>query len=730
MLWDSIKMFISLMQPIPHMNKGRNFNIPNWAYHPAITALPVAVVLIFFLPQAFNKYTIKLNYERIISYRSNWEFHDLNHDGNSERIIGADNSKSGASISIYYADAPYCQWDFEGMFFEGNFKFVVSDSDLDGIDEIYAFTYHNDSVLLNSFDYTRKGEFILHNKALIYLPQITYDTISSPCDRSFELLPPTDLNGDNCNEILFTIATGYNLEPRKVYAYDVKQDSLYSSPNLGGYFSHFQFVDINNDGMVEITFTNYGPGNGSDTTVPLPDNAGYVIVLDHTLQFLFPPIANHGTYCSVHNEFMRRNGKFELLTIWGFNAEIMKPPEVKIYTITGKLTDHIALPQSLKGSNFNIIQFPPGSDNPNIVFLPITSKPFALNSKLKEVSIGLPDDPISMLPNINTYDFDQDGEKELLFETGTAGRFMLTRSKLEHPVYFSINASSNDKLAIYTILHHGQAPQFCFQSDRHQYIFTYAFNPLWYLQFALYPGIYLLVFTFIIIKRRIQRTQLQQKYETEKQIYKLQLQSIRNQMDPHFTFNVLNTIGSVILQKKTDESYDLLMKFSKLIRATVQSSDKLFRTLKEEIDFVRNYLDLQQTRSPGLFSFEISIDANADIYNLMPKMILHTYAENAFKHGLATKKTGGLITINILRGIQGTEIVITDNGIGREAAKRNNTNGTGKGLSLIQQFYAMLNQQNKQPITETFTDLYDENGAPCGTRVTINIPEGYHFGHD
>jgi LytS/YehU family sensor histidine kinase len=207
----------------------------------------------------------------------------------------------------------------------------------------------------------------------------------------------------------------------------------------------------------------------------------------------------------------------------------------------------------------------------------------------------------------------------------------------------------------------------------------------------------------------------------------LQLLSLRNQMDPHFTFNVLNTIGSVILQNKSDESYDMLMKFSRMIRTTISSANKICRSLEEELSFVKNYLELQQFRYQGNFMYQIDLDPVVDTRDTVPKMILQTYVENALKHGLLPRKEGGVLKVEIYRRSNYLELSVTDNGVGRQQAKVNGTVSTGVGLTILNQYYQVLNRRNTRPITEEFIDLFDEFGNPAGTRVVVCIPEGFVF---
>lgn len=109
-------------------------------------------------------------------------------------------------------------------------------------------------------------------------------------------------------------------------------------------------------------------------------------------------------------------------------------------------------------------------------------------------------------------------------------------------------------------------------------------------------------------------------------------------MEPHFIMNTINTIGSSIYRQKPDEAYNLLLNFSNMARSLLLSSDTLTRILKEEPDFVRNYLELEKTRFSEVFDFSIHVEEGFDPEAIIPKMIIQLHVENALKHGLMPLK--------------------------------------------------------------------------------------------
>jgi LytS/YehU family sensor histidine kinase len=109
-------------------------------------------------------------------------------------------------------------------------------------------------------------------------------------------------------------------------------------------------------------------------------------------------------------------------------------------------------------------------------------------------------------------------------------------------------------------------------------------------------------------------------------------------------------------------------------------------------------------------------------------MVIHTYAENALKHGLLNKEDGaGTLLITILEDINMLHIEIEDNGIGREKAKESDEKSTGKGMMILNYYYDFFNRYNNQKIIHEVTDLFTEHNVPAGTRVTVIIPKGFRY---
>jgi hypothetical protein len=246
-------------------------------------------------------------------------------------------------------------------------------------------------------------------------------------------------------------------------------------------------------------------------------------------------------------------------------------------------------------------------------------------------------------------------------------------------------------------------------------------NNYYYLGYLAYPGIYLLFLLFIILIKRIDTMQVVQKESLNRRLVTLQLQGIKSQLDPHFTFNTLNSIASLIYLEDRHLAYDYMNKFTQLLRGLINDANRIYRSLGEELEFVITYLDLEKLRFGDKFNYEIIIGEGVSQREQVPKLVLHTFAENSIKHGIMSKTEGGLLKIRAEKDKDYLILSVEDNGIGRAKAEGQSAS-TGKGLKLTGEFYNILNQINKRPIKHFIIDLHSENGDSLGTRVEVWVP--------
>lgn len=250
--------------------------------------------------------------------------------------------------------------------------------------------------------------------------------------------------------------------------------------------------------------------------------------------------------------------------------------------------------------------------------------------------------------------------------------------------------------------------------------------PFWQKSWFIIFGVLIILLMLFLIMRKVLIYQ-RVKAQREKELIELQLKSIKSQIDPHFAFNALNTIAGFIYSEQPDITYDYFTRFAHMVRNILEDNEQISRTLSEEIEFVKNYLELQKMRFKDKFDYEIIIHESIPYQTPIPKMIIQSYAENAIKHGLMHKTSGGMLHILIDRADNQMVVTIEDNGIGREKAAQLNTDTTKQGYRIMEQILDLYSKLYHTDISQSVIDLYDEAGNAGGTRVILKIllPAGF-----
>jgi putative methionine-R-sulfoxide reductase with GAF domain len=215
--------------------------------------------------------------------------------------------------------------------------------------------------------------------------------------------------------------------------------------------------------------------------------------------------------------------------------------------------------------------------------------------------------------------------------------------------------------------------------------------------------------------------------EIDKLLAESQLMALRAQMNPHFVFNCLNSIQECIVTKKYGEASDYLNKFAKLFRMVLNNSGKQLVTMEEEIETLRLYLDLEHMRFGKSFNYQIEMDENLEVEEiLVPAMLLQPFVENALWHGLMHKDGERNLKLGFRKlSDEVFESVIDDNGIGRKKAqelkaRQPKNKHESKGLSITNDRINLLRKQNQHANLE-IVDKIDKQGAPAGTMVIIQL---------
>lgn len=242
---------------------------------------------------------------------------------------------------------------------------------------------------------------------------------------------------------------------------------------------------------------------------------------------------------------------------------------------------------------------------------------------------------------------------------------------------------------------------------------------LWFMLFILLLASFSFYKIAVIVTRQ-QKDKEQQKLLLSNKILMLEQQALQAMMNPHFVFNVMNSIQHYINTKDTSSANKILTGFARLIRKNLDICTKSFISLEEEMEYLGLYLSLEKKRFGDKFSYTISIDESIDQDETMiPSMILQPYIENAIWHGLMPKEEGGKIAITIApQNTDALLIKIIDDGIGIDNSLQVKRSGhESKGMSLTQERVNLINQIEANPIQINIS----QNGN-SGTTIAITLP--------
>jgi two-component sensor histidine kinase len=673
-----------------------------------LACLPTILVIIF-LPSFGSKYKLSVKPEGKLSGQS--VYADMNSEGISELVYSA------KGLPYYYIAVKdnnfhiYDQWNLADSLDPLLSDFFIGNFDHDRYKEIYVFTHKEDSLFLNV------NEILEHSgtkQERMFITKIGYLN-----GQVTSVLRPAgffDENGDGKDELYFSISSAFHTGPRKLYCFNLVDKSLKSSGFAGNICINPKMFDADGDERPEIFGTLTASGNYR-TNVPYSDSSTWFMVFDDHLNFKFPPTEFPGFANSLEiNAYKNGTTRGYVLVHWvgGADTTVLKS-RIMIYSPKGKLVRYRLL--SDLGCYKYVYPFIFDHGHSDRIYL-VENKIIELNDQLEVVRK-------TRLPFHSPFtpyqvDINDDGEDEFLIYSGEEERLIAYSGGLQKIAEQRIKTP--DALWKFSQYISGSHEHKLFMSSGDSgYFLQLIKKPYYHLSFLAYPGIYFVFFLFIVVIKRINTWQVEQKESLKRRLVTLQLQGIKSQLDPHFTFNTLNSVASLIYLEDREAAYDYMNKFTQLLRGMLNDAERIYRSVREELDFVITYLDLEKLRFGEKLKYNIEIGEGVSQDEQVPKLVLHTFAENAVKHGIMPGAEGGTLKIRIEKEKDYLKITIEDNGIGRERAEGHSTS-TGKGLKITGEFYDILNQINKKPIKHLITDLYNESGDPAGTRVEVWVP--------
>jgi len=675
-----------------------------------ILSLIISVIIIFSLPNTFNKYEVKLIKKEKNINNEELYYADLDNDGYSEKIRLIKEFKDKTGVIVLKNERTIDQWNFDGKHLHVVGAFW-NDIDNDGTKELFIFTWKDGKILLNIFN-PIKNKILLKNRIIS-----EYKPISNTFDCTVSSQGFYDLNNDGFKEFYFSTDVAFSMYPRKMFAFNLKTDTLYSSPKSYAGINSLVPYDLDGDGKLEFINSSNAIGN-SNNDQPYSDMYAWLMVFDSKMKFKFAPV-KIGNYPSDSKVivFKAKTKKF-IAVLNTYTGILGYPSKLLLFNSKGIKVKEKDFAYSDAWEDANLLS----NDNLNSNKFVILHK----NGLIEYVDANLnvtKREKFFVLNSTNYFslDIDRDKKNEFIFQNSYQDKIIITRNDFSNLVIFSYD--ENEGLEYSSIILNGnKPPELYLVFKNFSYTLNYGRNPLYFLKYFIYAGIYLFTFLFVLLIGKAQKHKVEQKYKAEKRIVELQLKSIKNQTDPHFTLNLLNSIGSLFYKQDIEKANFIFGKYSKLLRATILSSNNILTTLSNELEYVENYLELEKFRLNYKFDYKIQVDESIDRDIKIPKMLLHTFVENSVKHGVSHLDKDGEITIKIEKNKSAYIICVNDNGVGREKAKELSIYSTHKGFNILDQildlYYSLMNIR----ITYKIDDLFDNEGKPRGTEVCIAIP--------
>lgn len=245
---------------------------------------------------------------------------------------------------------------------------------------------------------------------------------------------------------------------------------------------------------------------------------------------------------------------------------------------------------------------------------------------------------------------------------------------------------------------------------------TEAFHSIWnskhwiFLQNVLEDS--LLIAGFVVMRFR---HEIKAREEREKELQHLNTQmelvALRAQINPHFLFNALNAVNALV-GANPDEARRVLEMLSDLLRYTLESDKQEMVRLQEELDFVRKYLAIEQARFGKRLQYRIETDETI-LGELIPPMLLQPLVENAVKHGISPKASGGEVCVSVMRDETGKGLVVEvrDNGVGIQP--NSHVQSTGIGLANVHSRLQKLFGEKAS---------FEIHDSPSGVGVRFSLP--------
>jgi signal transduction histidine kinase len=229
-------------------------------------------------------------------------------------------------------------------------------------------------------------------------------------------------------------------------------------------------------------------------------------------------------------------------------------------------------------------------------------------------------------------------------------------------------------------------------------------------------GIEILVYGFVfgiigVIQSQIRaQREAMRSLELERQLSAAQLRALQMQLEPHFLFNTLNAITTLVELGRQAQAVEMLGHLNAILKSTLKRTVPEKVPLAQELEMVENYLAIEQVRFADRLRIEIKVEPSA-LDSLVPCFLLQPIVENAIRHGIAHCESDGLVEASARRDGDTLRLSVRDTGVGLNGEAK-----TGNGIGL---------RNTRERLAHFYQEAFDMQALPLATggfEVAIGIP--------
>lgn len=691
----------------------RKLNVIRLIFSPLLFSLVSFSLILWFSPKFFNKYKVEIvNIQNLNLNRIYYD--DLDTDGISEKIELMIDAHINNCYLIYHnlAGKIINQWNLRGQWLT-NKRLSFGDFNNNGFKEVYCLTIDSDSIFLHIDEPMLKNGFQRKNIFVDHAHRYN-QTYYGYNDILGKIL---DTNQDQYGEFVFAIYGAMSKKPRAIYKYDIINNCIYKSPiSAAGINIKVQFQDLNKDGVEEVTGVVGAPENIHDNT-PYTDSAAWLMVMNlkDSISFYFPPIKfNGGLGSSEMPTFISCQDKgYIASTQRSYSAtKNINATKLRIYKHNGALLSY----DSIMNKQNDRVLFIDPLPNDNIIYLGSDrGVVWSTDLELKQYSkVSELDNMRLSLLNYHCKDLDFDGLEEILFLGHKDGNVYLViyQNDFTNPTIVKLPEVKSINLWHTCSIIESNLKRNLTQINSYSYEIKYYKSSLHFYKYPIYLGVFLILYLIFWGLQKAQNYLAEQRLAVKQKLLSQQLALSKRQVEPHFMLNVLNNIGHMFLTNKKDDAQYYFGKFTSLIHHSLEYADQVESSLQNELNFISDYLLLQKKRLNDELEFSIEVEDDIEFEQVkLPHSLIFTFVENAVKHGLMPKEKDRKLKVCVREVQNRIQIIIEDNGIGRDKSMELKTHGTQKGMKIAENIITAYNRLYTRMISYSITDIENDMGT-------------------